>query len=123
MKQPTIIKAYKTIQKYENERLPMKVSYALHKTRVLLQAQWDFQGERERALIEKYNPKFTEDGMQFKDEDEAKRFAEEFQAELKELEDLDVDLGEFTKPRAPLSDDVQISVDDIAALEPFIEFV
>lgn len=123
MKQPDIIKAYKTIQKYENERLPMKISYALHKTRVLLQTQWDFQAEREQALIEKYQPEFTKDGMQFKDEDTAKQFAAEFQKELNEMAELDVDLGSFNKPTVPLSDDVQLTVDDIATLEPFIEFV
>lgn len=123
MKQKDIIKAYKAIEKYEQKPIPLKASYALFKTKKLIQDQIDFQNKEEREIYKKYKPTPQEDGsLKFDSQEKAVEFAKEFDAKIKEIIDIDVDLGEFKKFKIPVDQIIDISVEDIEALEPFIDF-
>lgn len=124
MKQSTVINAYKTINKINGDKLPLKVSYALFKTKQLLQPHVDFQMQREKDVYSKYKYTVQHDGViKFADKDTANEFADEIQKTINEMMELDVDLGQFNKQEIDASEDMQLSVSDIEALSPFIDFV
>ena len=118
MKQSDIIKAYKTIQKYEHEKLPLNTSYALYRIKKQLEDQWNFQVERETTIFEKYKPEIKENGnFIFKTPEDTQNFAKDIQ----ELADMDIDI-DIRKSTISFEDNVQMSVEDISALEEFVIF-
>lgn len=124
MKQKDVVKAYHTIEKFEDKDVPLKVSYALFKTKSLIKDQVDFQLKKEREIFEKYKPSALDDGaLKFESNEQAQEFAVEFDSKINEVAEMDIDLGEYKKFKIPIDQLVDISVQDIEALEPFIEFV
>ena len=118
MKQQNIVNAYKVIKKYENEKLPLDISYGFFKLKKLLQAQWDFEVEREKALFEKYNPAQDENGnLVFKTEEDKQGFAEE----IAELLNMDCDWDE-DKVQINFGDRLEMPIVDIEALDDFVTF-
>lgn len=123
MKQGDIIKAYHVLEKYEQKDLPLKVSYALFKVKSKIKDQVEFQLEKEQELYKKYKPIPQEDGsLKFESEEVAKKFAMEFTKRIDELADIDVDIDNKKKSRISLDQLVDMSMEDIECLEPFIEF-
>ena len=118
MKQQDIVNAYKVIQKYENEKLPLDISYGFFKLKKLLQSQWDFEIEREKAIFEKYDPQQEDNGnFVFKSKEDQQSFAQEI-AELLSMEcDWDED-----KVKIDFRDRLDMPVVDIEALDNFITF-
>lgn len=124
MKQIDIVKAYHVLEKYAQIQLPLKVSYAFYKVKTIIKDQVEFQNNKEREIFEKYKPKTNDDGsFKFESAEQAEEFAREFDSKITEVTEMDVDLGEFKKPRIPIDQLVDVSVEDIEALEPFIEFI
>lgn len=124
MKQKDIVKAYHTIMKHEKDDLPLKVSYGLYRVKNIIKEQIEFQNGKEREIFMKYKPKTNDDGsFKFESAEQAEEFAKEFDSKITEVTEMDVDLGEFKKPRIPIDQLVDVSVEDIEALEPFIEFI
>lgn len=122
MKQYEIIKAYKAIENIQHKKASLKVSYAFFKIKKLLQPQYDFQLEQEKAVYSQFEYTVGEDGrLNFGSQEKAAEFSNTLSQRLAELEDLDIDL-EFTKPVINTNESIEMSVDDIVALEPFIEF-
>ena len=118
MKQQNIVNAYKVIKKYENEKLPLDISYGFFKLKKLLQAQWDFEVEREKALFNKYNPVQDENGnLVFKSDEDRQRFAEE----IAELLNMDCDWDE-DKVQINFGDRLEMPIVDIEALDDFVTF-
>lgn len=118
MKQQEYINAYKVIQKFENEKLPLDISFGLFKVKKLLQDQWDFQVSREKEIFELYNPKVTEEGtFVFKSKDDEKGFTEDFT----ELMNMDVDKT-IDKIHIDFGSRIEMSISDIEALSSFVEF-
>lgn len=123
MKQRDIVKAFHVIEKYAQKDLPLKVSYALFKVKNAIKDQVEFQLEKENEIYQKYKPVPQDDGsLKFESQDQAKEFAVEFGQKIDEVADMDVELDGFKKPRIPLDQLVDFSVQDIEDLEPFIEF-
>lgn len=116
MKQKQIIEAYKTIQKYEKEQMPLNVSYKFFKIKKLLSEQWEFQLEKEQEIFDRYKPEFKDNVFTFVDEEEKNKFAKE----IKELSELEIDL-DFDKIKIDFQD-LKLSVDDVEALDPFVNF-
>lgn len=123
MKQKDIVKAFHTLEKYEKKDLPLKVSYALFKVKNKIKDQVEFQLTKEREIYSKYKPIPQDDGaLKFESEEQAREFAIEFSEKIDEVADMEVELEGFKKPVIPLDQIVDMSVEDIESLEPFIEF-
>ncbi len=124
MKQSKIIRAYKTLNKLAEEKLPLPVSHKLWTLSRVLLPHWDFQMEKEAEVFQKYGPKYNDDGsVDFGSEENAKAFREEYDKLVSELSELDVDLGDFKKVVLHLDDKLDISIGDIEALSDFVDFV
>ena len=124
MKQFKIIRAYKTLTKLAQEKLPLSVSHKLWTLSRILQPHWDFQTEKEADVFDKYDPKFNADGsMDFGTKENAEAFKAEYEKTVAEIADLDVDLGDFKKIVLHLDDKIDISIGDIDALSDFVDFV
>ena len=118
MKQEKYISAYKVIQKYENEKLPLDISYGLFKVKKILQDQWDFEVAKEQEIFDHYKPSVNDDGS-FKFETTEDQIG--FAKELSDLLSMKVD-QDFDKVKIDFGDRVELSLTDIEALDDFIEF-
>lgn len=87
MKQITIANAYPIIMKIANCDLPYQLSWDLVQMIDKLKPIADFQLEKRRELVQKFNPEYIEETQQFqfKSADDAAEFAEK-QAELDKME-------------------------------------
>lgn len=124
MKQKDIISAYKAVAAFtqrekEAHKASLRMNHAIFKTRKLLEAQHQFQLESEQNIYNEFSPKQLEGNLLDFGTPQKKN---EFFARLKELEEMDVDLGPFEKPVVSLGEEVSLDPDEIAALDPFIEF-
>lgn len=118
MKQQEYVNAYKVIQKYGEEKLPLDIAYGFFQVKKLLQDQWDFEVAREQEIFARYNPTTSETGMfTFKSEEDQKAFTQDFA----ELLDMEVD-KEFEKIKINFGDRIEMSVADIEMLSGFVEF-
>lgn len=124
MLQSKIIRAYKAINNLYAQKLPLTISHKLWTLKQKLEPTWEFQIEKEQEIIMSYNPTIDDDGLvSFKSEDDAKNCKIEYENMCKEIADIDVDLGDFKKVPIALDDKVELSIEDIEALEEFVEFV
>lgn len=124
MKQSTIINAYKTINALSDKKYSISISHKLWTIKTALEPHFEFQMSKEREVFEKYQPEFTDDGnMKFKSKEEGEAFFKEYTETVKELSELDVDMSDFKKVILQGCDNIELSIDDIAALSEFVEFV
>lgn len=117
MKQSAIVKAYRAINKLGQLSLPAKLAFDLFKIKQELQPQYDFQLAEEGKAIA--GGTVNADGSVSFDNQAA---AAACQVKLQELADIDVDL-KIKPARIPLSaPGLTLSMDDIAALDGFVQF-
>ena len=89
----------------------------------VLKPHYEFQSQKENEIFDKYQPILKPDGtFEFQSPDAERAFSEEFGALMKEMADLDVDLGDHKKVTLHLDDNIEMSVGDIEALNEFVEF-
>lgn len=118
MKQGEIIKAYKALNNLAAQPLPIKEAYTLHKLRAALRPTWDFQQQEEEKEIRRLEPRFEQNGdLLFKSPDDAAAFREK----LKALEENEVDM-ECKPVNVRMTEGVALTVNDIEALEGFVDF-
>lgn len=118
MKQQQIVNAYKVIKKYENDKLPLDISYAFFKLKKKLQEQWDFEVEREKTIFDKYKPEQKQDGnITFS----SKEDEEGFEKEIAELLNMESDWDD-EKIKVNFDGRIDMPVVDIEALDDFITF-
>ena len=120
MKQSKIMSAYQAIEKIKNKdkEYPLNITYTLFKVKKMLQDQWDFQLEEEKKIFNQFSPEVQENG-DYKFESREK--AQEFTDKLAELGNMEVDL-KITKPKIKLSEQIDLTLGEIEALDEFIEF-
>ena len=120
MKQIKYVLAYKVIDKIKNnDSVPSDLSYTFFRIRKILQPQWDFQLEEETKIFNKYNPKNTGNGtFKFDNPDDAPKFAEE----IENLSNIEVE-DSFDKVQFKPDDRINLSIEDLEVLEPFVEYV
>lgn len=124
MKQSTIIRAFKALNNIYGQKTTLSVSHKLWTLRNMLMPHWEFQSEKEREVIEKYDPEVKPDGsVQFKSKEDGEACMKEYTQTVNELADLDVDLGDFKKIVLHFDDKLEMSVEDMDALSEFIDFV
>ena len=124
MKQKEIIRAYKAINNFnQNEKnkqnASVRVTHDLFVVRKLLEPHWQYQTELEQGILADAEAEWDNGKWKFKSTEKAKLFYDK----LREVSNLDVDLGEFTKAKINLDENIYLSMDDMDALDPFVEFV
>ena len=108
MKQVMYVNAYNTIGRISNQAIPLGTGLKLFNLKRQLQAQYDFQVESENKIFDRFPPQ--------------KEVAAEAQKLLKELEEIEVNL-EIIPITISESDGLTLTINDIDALSPFVEFV
>ena len=111
MKLRTIIDAVGALAKLSNSDMNLKSAYRLQKLTASIQNEADFFNDKRQKIIEKYA---ENDAIP-----EGKLAAA--QKELDGLLDVNV-LTEFTPLKLPLTENINISANDIAALAAFVVF-
>lgn len=118
MKQGTIVRACMALTHLMDERMPIRTAYELHRLRRQLAPAWDFQAEREQAMLKEMQPERAGDnGLRFRSVEDARRWA----AELAELEQMDVEL-DFTPVRVAMAEGMTMTPADVGALDGFVIF-
>ena len=115
MKQFQIINAYQTLETLaENEFLTELDQWAVYKVRKMLKHHIEFQNERETSIREKFMEYTDENGNLQGDK------AKEYLEDIQKLNNLDVELEEFEKPKIKLVKGITCKI--MEPLEDFIEF-
>ena len=124
MKHSDVIKAYMVLNKMSSDEIPLSISYKLFKVKKMLQPQWDFQNERIDSVMKKYNPARQMDGsLKFKNKKDGEKCADELNKMMEEIAGMEIDFADIKKPLIHLDTDISLSIADIDALSPFIEFI
>lgn len=120
MKQAKIMNVYSITEKLSStEGLTPNGKWVLYITRKALTPHYEFQLTEVKKLFEKYEAEQDREKgtFNFKTPEDAQSFKEEYD----ELDNLDVEL-DLNMQHAKLSDIPAITVQQIEALEEFIEF-
>lgn len=118
MKQKKIVGAYKALASLSRQKMPLREARKIFNLRAKLQPSIDFQAEEERKLLEEMGLTLEFGGLvHFKDE---KQQAAYFQrvAEIGEMEEE----TEAEPITLPALDHIQISAEELEALDGFVEF-
>ena len=116
MKQLKIIDSYKLMETLADiQDLSQKEQWNIYQLRKTLRPHFDFQVEREDAIRDKYRVFADADGNL---EDEK---ATEFVNELNELNNMEIELKEFTRPKIRMVKGISFLTAE--NLEDFIEFI
>lgn len=117
--QKEAVAAYKILSKISSQPMSWKTAYWMSKLKKKLGAQLDFQKECEEKLFEKYQPEQTEEGrLKLKTPEEARAFDKEWE-EIGSIELADL---QFQKVYIPETENLQISMADMEALDGFVQF-
>lgn len=124
MKQVTYVNAYNTIGRISNQAIPLGTGLKLFNLKRQLQAQYDFQVESENKIFDRFPPQKAVQASNGKSilSFETPEAAAEAQKLLKELEEMEVNL-EIIPIMISESDGLTLTINDIDALSPFVEFV
>ena len=119
MKQYEAIRAYKALQKLENQLLPIRTARAIHRMMVSIRPAWEFQKAEEEKILRRLRPEALPDGkLKFKTPEEARAFRDR----MEELDNLDAEGADTAPLQIPLPEDAFLAASDIEALEGFIQF-
>ena len=122
MKQFKINKAYEVLVENKGVKLPGAESRELFMLKKKLQPHVEYEDEQKKVILDKYSPTQDQNGnLDFGSKERAQEFLNEFNTEIQKIEDQDVDL-EFTKPQVTLAN-VSFSIEEIEALDDFVEFI
>ena len=116
MKQINIVNTYRIIEPLStNTELNEKEQWALYQLRKKLRHFVEFQNEREEVIRSKYAEFADQDGMIRGEQ------ADAYFKDIKELNEMDVELEEFEKPIIRMVKGIPFTVAE--SLEDFIEFI
>ena len=115
MKQVKIVKAYEITNILANSHeLTKDQQWDIFCLRKILRPHAEFQEEQKAVIDEKYLQQADENGRVFG------KVALEYNRELRELDNMEKDLGEILKIRIPMIDGINSA--EMEAVEDFIEF-
>ena len=114
MKFYELVKAEPTLRKISAQNLPVKTLYSVYHLMKELDKNLQFYYMRRADICDKYAEE--KDGK-FVPKPEHK---EEFEKQMLELLNLDVETGDIKPVRIPADDKFRLSCDDLAAIEEFI---
>ena len=116
MKLYEIINAIPALNKLGNSNMKMTDAYKLQKLLAALQVEIDFYNKHHLELIEA-NGQIKDDGTFIIDKEKQGDFGKS----MTDLAQTDVEPA-FTKMKIAITENIQISANDIGALLPFVEF-
>lgn len=114
-----MIPAYKALMGLANKTLPLPTAWALHKIKTAVQSHVDFYCAEERKAVEECGGTIAQGGnITFERAEDAEKFTKKAD-ELNQME-IDIDIHPAEINLETMSD-VQISVNDLAALSCFLK--
>ena len=116
MKLYQIINAIPPLNKLGNSDMKMAEAYKLQKILASIQVEIDFYNKNHMELITK-NGQIKDDGTFVIGEDKRS----DYMKSMDELAQTDVEPA-FSKMKIAVTENIQISANDIGALMPFVEF-
>jgi len=117
MKMFQIINAISAFTKLAASDMKMTDAYRLQKLLSSLQVEIDFFNDQKLKLAQKYGT-INDDGSVDIPPDKVS----EAQAALDDIMDVDVK-AEYEVVKIPISDNIEVSTNDIGVLSPFVEFI
>lgn len=120
IKQIEFVKAYTALKNLQDLelRIPSNIALKLFQVKKLCEKQYEFQTEQQLNILKQCGATPKKDGSWFI-EDADKRI--ECITKLKELDELDIDV-DYTSKDIVLDGSYDLSINDIEALSPFINF-
>lgn len=112
-----IVSAVPALGKLTAANLRLKTAYELKKTADILQKEVDFFEQERRKIVEKYGT-VREDGAVLIPAEQRTQADEEY-ARLLSMEVQ----PDFSRLQISVSEDAKLSVNDLAALAPFADFI
>ena len=112
-----IVSAVPALGKLTAANLRLKTAYELKKTADILQKEVDFFEQERQKILEKYG-KVQEDGAVLIPAEQQTQADEEY-ARLLSMEVQ----PDFSRLQISVSEDAKLSVNDLAALAPFADFI
>ena len=112
-----IVSAVPALGKLSAANLRLKTAYELKKTADILQKEVDFFEQERRKIVEKYGTA-QEDGAVLIPAEQRAQADEEY-ARLLSMEVQ----PDFSRLQISISEDAKLSVNDLAALAPFADFI
>lgn len=112
-----IVSAVPALGKLTAANLRLKTAYELKKTADILQKEVDFFEQERRKIVEKYGA-VQEDGAVLIPAEQRAQADEEY-ARLLSMEVQ----PDFSRLQISVSEDAKLSVNDLAALAPFADFI
>lgn len=112
-----IVSAVPALGKLTAANLRLKTAYELKKTADILQKEVDFFEQERRKIVEKYGT-VREDGAVLIPAEQRAQADEEY-ARLLSMEVQ----PDFSRLQISVSEDAKLSVNDLAALAPFADFI
>lgn len=112
-----IVSAVPALGKLTAANLRLKTAYELKKTADILQKEVDFFEQERRKIVEKYGT-VQEDGAVLIPAEQRPEADEEY-ARLLSMEVQ----PDFSRLQISVSEDAKLSVNDLAALAPFADFI
>lgn len=118
IKQNKIIKAYQATDKFvTHETIPLELKWKLYNLRKILGPFYEFQAEQESTIRKKYAQYADKNG------EIAGQVYSDFLSELEGMANLDMNIDIPEKIQITLTDKSIFTVQDIEALDCFVDFV
>ncbi|MGN1410285.1 MAG: hypothetical protein ACI4XJ_08920 [Eubacteriales bacterium] len=114
MKMKELVDALPSINKIANQELSSPVLYSVNKLLSKFDAELKFYDKRRMELIDKYCEQ--SDGKVIP----KKETAEEFEKAMRELLDVEVDVGGIKRVEIPEDENIRLSYADLCVLDGFI---
>lgn len=115
--QGSVIKAYKTLNRLCEEKMPVRLAYSLFSMRKSTESFYSFQVEREQEIFKEYVNGMENEALTFKTDEDKEKFVKE----MTDLAQMEVDVNAEIV-HIPLSMDMALTADDIGNLTGFVEF-
>jgi len=116
MKQIKIANAYRQLETFADiQDLSQQEQWSIYQLRKTLRPHFEFQTEREEVIRSKYRKFADEEGV-IRDNK-----ADEFVNEMNELNNMEIELEEFTRPQIRMVKGISFLMAE--ELEDFIEFI
>ena len=110
--------AYNALYKLNQQPMPIKTAYQIHKLLTALRPEFDFRVEAEKKLIDELQPESVSGStVSFRNPGDV----ETWQTRMAELDALETDI-EVTPAHVALNGDIKLAPGDFDALEGFIIF-
>lgn len=120
MNQKQMVNAYLTLTQLGSAKLPVTTAYALYQLRKRLEPSHAFCLEQERIILERFEGRLEGDTLFFPNAENAQQAREELNA----MNAMDVEYeAEPVKICAEELRATALSMDDIAALDGFVELI